>query len=83
MMCDKQLLEKFWKPEGQFYLLTSPENKTKGIGVEREKKDQSQIKLYFGWIYWVIKNLPAPPYLQRFSRWSRAITATEPHGKNA
>lgn len=38
MMCDKQLFEKFWNPEGQFYLLTSPEKETKGRGVEEKKE---------------------------------------------
>lgn len=48
MMCDKQLPEKFWKPEGQFYLLTSPENKTKGIGVEGEKKTKAKLNSISG-----------------------------------
>lgn len=48
MMCDKQLPEKFWKPEGQFYLLTSPENKTKGTGVEGEKKTKAKLNSISG-----------------------------------
>lgn len=48
MMCDKQLPEKFWKPEGQFYLLTSPENKTKGIGVEGGKKTKAKLNSISG-----------------------------------
>lgn len=44
MMCDKQLLEKFWNTGGQFYLLISPEKETKGIRVEGKKEKNQNNK---------------------------------------